>query len=142
MYELELHLLKDFKLKTLDDVVECVIEHNMDGKPRDLKELNHLLKMKRKQTRGEFVGTSMDQKTLSVVEPRIEELKRGSGKMFLRVNFEFSRSYPSLYVPVVFKYRVSGVSVAWITVDSMPSCSSSTRFRTRQQWMRTNCQRR
>ncbi|KAL5111286.1 Phosphatidylinositol 3-kinase catalytic subunit type 3 [Taenia crassiceps] len=105
MYELELHLLKDFKLKTLDDVVECVVERNMDGKPRGLEELNYLLKMKRKQTRGEFVATPIDQKTLSVVEPRIEELKRSSGKMFLRVNFEFSRSCPSLYVPVVFKYR-------------------------------------
>ncbi|CDS39923.1 phosphatidylinositol 3 kinase catalytic subunit [Echinococcus multilocularis] len=106
VYELELHLLKNYKLKSLDDVVECIVDHDMDGKPRGLKELNHLLKVRRKQIRGELVATPLDQKTLSVVEPRIEELKRGSGKMFLRVKFEFSRSYPSLYVPVVFKYPV------------------------------------
>lgn len=135
-------MLKDFKLKTLDDAVECVVERNMDGKPRGLEDLNHLLKMKRKQTRGEFMETPMDQKTLSVVDPQIEELKRGSGKMFLRVNFEFSRSYPSLYVPVVFKYRVGDLSVAWIIANLMQSHSSPTWFRRCQQWMRTNCERR
>ncbi|VDM35524.1 unnamed protein product [Hydatigera taeniaeformis] len=106
IYELELYLLKDYKLKDLDDVVECVMEREMDGKPRGMKDLNYLLKVRRKQTRGELVGTSIDQKALSVVESRIEELKRGSGKIFLRVKFEFSRSYPSLYVPVVFKHAV------------------------------------
>lgn len=107
IYDLELHSLHKYNLKSLDEALKCVLDNEMQGKPKSMKELNHLLKMNRKQIRGEFMESQLDQKSLSVVLPRIEELKRESRKMFLSVKFEFSRSYPGLYIPVVFQRPVS-----------------------------------
>ena len=94
--------MHEYDLKSLDDALKCVLDHGMEGKPKSMIELNNLLKMNRKQIRGECFGSQLDQKSLSVVLPRIEELKRESGKIFLSVKFEFSLSYPGLYLPVVF----------------------------------------
>uniref|UniRef100_A0A5K3F661 Phosphatidylinositol 3-kinase catalytic subunit type 3 n=2 Tax=Mesocestoides corti TaxID=53468 RepID=A0A5K3F661_MESCO len=103
IYELEMHLLYDHNLRSFDDALKHVLENNISGKPKDLPELNHLLKVTRKHLRGELFDSLLDQKTQSVVVPRIEELKRDSGRIFLGVKFEFSRSYPSLYLPVIFE---------------------------------------
>ncbi len=95
---------------SLDEALHCVLAARLQGKPHDLPELNRLLKVTRKQLRGELFDApspSLDQKTHSVVAPRIEELKHESGRIFLSVKFEFSRSYPALYLPVIFERPVS-----------------------------------
>ncbi|KAL7062070.1 hypothetical protein AAHC03_01522 [Spirometra sp. Aus1] len=103
IYELELRSLQHHNPRSLDEALDVIIAEDFNAKPKELKELNRLLKTNRKQMRGELFDTPLDRHTLPFVERTIEELKRKSGKIFLSLKFEFSRSYPHLYLPVVFE---------------------------------------
>lgn len=64
------------------------------------------VKVNRKQVRGELFDTPLDPETRPLIERQIEELKRESGRIFLSIKFEFSHSYPCLYLPVIFERPV------------------------------------
>lgn len=94
-------------MHSLDECLACVLDQNLIGKPYDLKELNRLLKVNRKHLRGELCDSPLDQKALSIVAKKLEEIKRDSGRIFLSLKFEFSRIHPTLYIPVIFERSVS-----------------------------------
>lgn len=110
-----MHPLDEYVIHDLDSALNYVIDNDLSAKPRGIEELNTLLKMNRKLTRGDFLETPLDQQSISVVLHRIEELKQQSKKMFLSVNFIFSSSYPFLRVPVVFIRSVSNLICVFIT---------------------------
>ncbi|VDL88806.1 unnamed protein product [Schistocephalus solidus] len=123
IYELELRSLQPHAPRSLNEALEVIIAEDFNAKPKELEELNRLLKVNsfvhlfgfitnRKQMRGELFDTPLDRHTLPFIERTIEELKRKSGKIFLSLKFEFSRSYPHLYLPVLFERP-------WNPVDEM-----------------------
>ncbi|VDN11019.1 unnamed protein product [Dibothriocephalus latus] len=112
IYELELRSLQSHNPRSLNEALEVIISEDFNAKPKELEEINRLLKINRKQMRGELFDTPIDRHTLPFVERTIEELKRKSGKIFLSLKFEFSRSYPHLYLPVIFERP-------WNPVDEM-----------------------
>ncbi|VDN97214.1 unnamed protein product [Rodentolepis nana] len=124
-YDFVMHPLDDYDIQDLDSALDCVIDKNLIAKPKNIPELNNLLKMNRKLLRGEFLETPLDQQSFAVALHRIDELKLASNQMFLSVKFIFSTSYPYLRVPVVFERSEAGdltyveMSKKWNPYDEM-----------------------
>ncbi|VDP41921.1 unnamed protein product [Schistosoma mattheei] len=103
IYELELHPLEPLGVYRLEDVEKLVREPTFDSKPSNMDTMNQILKTNRKHLRNELLETPLDRHCMPDVEHAVDEAKRASGRLFLSVKFEFSRSYPSVYMPVIFQ---------------------------------------
>ncbi|CAH8505826.1 unnamed protein product [Schistosoma rodhaini] len=103
IYELELHPLEPLGVYRLEDVEKLVREPTFDSKPSNMDTMNQILKTSRKHLRNELLETPLDRHCMPDVEHAVDEAKRASGRLFLSVKFEFSRSHPSVYMPVIFQ---------------------------------------
>nr|QIA61945.1 phosphatidylinositol-4,5-bisphosphate 3-kinase tpye 3 [Dugesia japonica] len=101
IYEIELHPLDHDNYTSLEEILNKVIHmKEFNGKPTSIPELNMLQKTMRKKLRGQLSCIPMEKITLSKVEQRINELKNQSKKIFLSVEFRFSKDI-QISLPVV-----------------------------------------
>ncbi|KAA3681011.1 phosphatidylinositol 3-kinase [Paragonimus westermani] len=105
IYEIELHPLEPMGIRRFEDLERVIRKSEFDAKPAGMNLLNKLLKTSRKHIRNELFETPLDRHTRSDAERAIEEAKRDSGRLFLSVEFLFSRSHPNLNAPVIFERR-------------------------------------
>ncbi|CAH8609292.1 unnamed protein product [Dicrocoelium dendriticum] len=105
IYELELHPLESLGVYRLDEVEKVVRKVEFNAKPLGMDQLNKLLKTSRKHVRSELLETPLDRYARSDAELAIENAKRDSGRLFLSVEFQFSRNHPNLSIPVLFERR-------------------------------------
>ncbi|KAF6777301.1 hypothetical protein AHF37_03592 [Paragonimus kellicotti] len=105
IYEIELHPLEPMGIRRFEDLERVIRKSEFDAKPAGMDLLNKLLKTSRKHIRNELFETPLDRHTRSDAERAIEEAKRDSGRLFLSVEFQFSRGHPNLNAPVIFERR-------------------------------------
>ncbi|KAF5400580.1 Phosphatidylinositol 3-kinase catalytic subunit type [Paragonimus heterotremus] len=105
IYEIELHPLEPMGIRRFEDLEKVIRKSEFDAKPAGMDLLNKLLKTSRKHIRNELFETPLDRHTRSDAERAIEEAKRDSDRLFLSVEFQFSRGHPNLNAPVIFERR-------------------------------------
>ncbi|KAG5452089.1 Phosphatidylinositol 3-kinase catalytic subunit type 3 [Clonorchis sinensis] len=105
IYELELHPLEPLGIRRLEDIERIVRDPKFDSKPVGMDQLNKIMKTNIAASRDELFDTPLDRHTRSDAERAIEEAKRSSGRLFLSIEFQFSRNQPTLNIPVIFERR-------------------------------------
>ncbi|THD23175.1 Phosphatidylinositol 3-kinase [Fasciola hepatica] len=123
IYELELHPLQPLGVRKFEDLEKVVRNSDFDAKPKNMEQMNKILKTNRKHMRNELFETPLDRYTIPDVARAVEEAKRTSGRLFLSVKFEFSRSSPNVTIPVIFERKEIELAVSdsradrWNPVD-------------------------